>query len=89
MRTEKQQMERVNRYRWLYGDTSVATWTGQLPTITKAEQKLHERMWKRKLRLILWSKANRPYIHRWGRKDTYLGKIYSELYLAYFPKVEE
>ena len=48
MRTEKQQKEWIRWYKRLYGDTSK-----ELPTITKSEQKLHERMRKRKLRLIL------------------------------------
>lgn len=89
VRWDKQTEEFVKWYRNLYGDTSVATWTGELPTISKAEEKLHERMWKRKIKSLLGSYANHPYIHRWWRKDTYFGKIYSELYLWYFPKVEE
>jgi hypothetical protein len=89
MRWDKQTEEFVKWYRNLYGDTSVATWTWELPTISKAEEKLHKRMRKRKIKSLLGKQWNQPYYHRWGRKDTYLGKIYSELYLWYFPIVKD
>lgn len=48
----------------MYGDTSEATGTGQLPTIEKREEKLHVRIWKRKIRFALGNWANRQYIHK-------------------------
>jgi hypothetical protein len=50
MRGDKQTEEFVKWYRNLYGDTSK-----ELPTISKAEKKLHERMRKRKIRILLGS----------------------------------
>lgn len=84
MRWDEQTKEFVKRYRNLYGDTSK-----ELPTISKAEKKLHERMRKRKIRILLGSTWRQPYIHRGWRKDTYFGKVYSELYLWYFPIVKD
>ena len=67
-------------YRSLYGDTSKETWTWELPTITKAEERLHKRIWKRKIRFSLWNRAYRLYVHKGWRRGNYLEKIYSELY---------
>lgn len=86
-RTDEDTQNFVAWYKWMYGDTSEATGTGQLPTIEKREEKLHVRIWKRKIRFALGNWANRQYIHKGWRKDTQLWRYYSELYLWYFPKV--
>lgn len=53
MLTDKQLKEFVERYRSIYGDTSVATGTGELPHIKAEEEEEHVKMWKEFLKKLI------------------------------------
>ena len=86
--TPKQEQMFIEFYRWLYGDTSKATWTWELPTITEEEKEAHIKMWKDKLKKIIWpKKALRTYKIRPYGPQSYLDYAFSWLWLWYWPSI--
>lgn len=58
--------------------------------LPKEREEEEVKAWKEKLTEMLWErKAKQRYIHRWWRVDTYLGKIFSELWLYCWPVFTE
>ena len=88
MRNEKKELQFIEFYRWLYGDTSEATWTWELPKIPKSEEEKHIKMWKDELTKILWPRyAKAIYKIRPYGKQTYLDYVFSWLWMWYWPTV--
>lgn len=89
MLTEKQQLEFYERYKSIYGDTSEATGTWELPHIKKEEEEEHIRMRNDKLTEIIWPrKSKRIYKIRPYWPETVLHKVFSCLWLCYGPVVD-
>lgn len=87
--TEKQEKKFVDFYRWLYGDTSKATWTGKLPEIPESKQREHMIMWRDFLTNLLWKKnAKKIYTHRGWRKEDYLHLVFNSLWFNYWPIIK-
>jgi hypothetical protein len=90
MLTEKQLKEFVERYKCVYWDTSKATGTWELPHIPADKEDEHIRKWKQYLTMLIWPRrSKRKYIHKWWREDTWLGKVFEELWLCYWPVVDK
>ena len=88
MRDEKAEEKFIEFYRGLYGDTSKATGTWELPTIKPEEEEEHIRMWKEELTKILGKKnAKRVWKIRPYWPQTYLDYVFSWLWLGYWPTV--
>ena len=89
MWTEKSEKMFLEFYRWLYWDTSIATGTWELPTITKDEEEEHIRLWKEALTKCLWGKkkANSLYKMRPYGKQSWLDYAFGWLWLNYWPTV--
>lgn len=91
MLTQKQIKQFVDWYKelyWIDSYTEVAPWNKWLPCIFDHEEEKHIQMWKDKLTRIIWPrKSKREYIHKWWRKDTILWKVFSDLWLWYWPIV--
>lgn len=86
--THKQEQEFIEFYKWLYGDTSKATWTWELPKIPAEDEEAHIKMWKDKLTKIIWpKKAKSLYKMRPYGKQTVLDYVFSRLWLWYWPTV--
>ena len=89
MLTEKQQLEFVERYRSIYWDTSKATGTWELPHIPAEKEEEHRKMWEDKLTEIIWPrKAKSIYKIRPYWPETVLHKVFSSLWLCYWPVVD-
>lgn len=81
MLTYKQWKEFVEWYKDRYWTTNYEE--AVLPTSKQEEE---EQAWKEKLTEILWPRrAKQKYIHKGWRVDTYLDKVFSELWLYCWP----
>ena len=49
------------------------------------EEKKHKDIWLEEIRKLMWSNADKQYIHRWGRKDTYAWVQLESLWLYHGP----
>lgn len=86
--TYKQEQEFIEFYKWLYGDTSEATWTWELPKIPKSKEEEHIKLWKDTLTKIIWPrKAKSLYKMRPYGKQTVLDYVFSRLWMWYWPTV--
>lgn len=84
--TEKQQEQRIERYRSLYWDTSIETWTWKIPSIHESKQREHVKLWKDFFKKLLWPRVcKKIYIHRGWRKEDYLHLVFNNLYMNYWP----
>lgn len=88
MRDEKKEKKFIEFYRWLYGDTSKATWTWELPRISISEAENHKKMWKDEITKLLWPRrAKAVYKIRPYGPQTYLDYVFSWLWLDFWPTV--
>lgn len=86
--THKQEQEFIEFYKWLYGDTSEATWTWELPKIPKSKEEEHIKLWRDALTKIIWpKKAKSLYKIRPYGKQTVLDYVFSRLWMWYWPTV--
>lgn len=78
----KQSKQFVDFYKWLYWETE------DLPVIYNTEEERHRCLWKQALTEILWkTKANKIYTHRWWRKEKYVDRALTWLWVQYWPTV--
>jgi len=89
MLTEKQQKAFVEFYKSLYWDTSKKTWTWELPHIPANKEEEHIKMWNDFLIKLIWPrKAKRVYKVRPYGPETVLHKVFSSLWLNYWPVID-
>lgn len=75
MLTKEQEQAFIEFHRWLYGDTSKSTGTGELPKICNIHEELHENLWRKRIKDNI--KGSKKY------KD----EVFSWLWLGYWPVV--
>ena len=89
MLTDKQIQQFVERYKSIYGDTSKDTWTWEIPHIRAEDEEEHRRMWKEKLTEIIWPRnSKKVYKVRAYWPQTILDRVFSELWLCFWPVVD-
>ena len=90
MLTQKQIQAFIEFYKWIYGDTSKKTGTGQLPHIKKEDEEKHKKMWYNFLESLIWPrKCKRMYTHKGWRQETILDYCFNNLWFGYWPIIDE